>query len=316
MKDQADQATLWPVEVYEARSMGGFGERMQREREMRSIALEEIAESTKISCRMLRALEEEDFDKLPGGIFNKGFVRAYAKFLGIDEEQAVIDYQAAVMEKQQKQPSNGNGYHPGGNAEVLESLAAAAERERREPEPDQAAGFMRAAVIIICLLGIGGLAWKFLWNRPAASAPPPTQAQSFPASTANVAPTQVPTANPSSGNQTVIPAPNQTPATPPEIKPQENPAGSDSAASTASPLRVQITWKERSWVQVTGDGKLLMESELPASTTRSFRAAKEMVVKLGNAPGVEISYNGKILPQFPADQKTRILTFTPDGLQQ
>src|SRR5438270_10690878 len=74
---------------------GAFGERMRREREMRGIKLEEIAESTKIGKRNLVALEEEEFGQLPGGIFNKGFVRAYAKFLGLDEEQAVNDFLAA-----------------------------------------------------------------------------------------------------------------------------------------------------------------------------------------------------------------------------
>ena len=72
---------------------GAFGERMRREREMRGIKLEEIAESTKIGKRNLEALEQERFDQLPGGIFNKGFVRAYAKYLGLDEEQALAHYQ-------------------------------------------------------------------------------------------------------------------------------------------------------------------------------------------------------------------------------
>src|SRR5207302_2922527 len=71
---------------------------MRREREMRDVSLEEIAEATKIGTRSLRALEEQDFDKLPGGIFNKGFVRSYARYLGLDEEQAVADYMAALSE--------------------------------------------------------------------------------------------------------------------------------------------------------------------------------------------------------------------------
>src|SRR3954469_13223087 len=75
--------------------MASFGERIKREREMRGVSLEEIAESTKIGKRNLEALETEDFDKLPGGIFNKGFVRAYAKYLGLDEDQAVTDFLAA-----------------------------------------------------------------------------------------------------------------------------------------------------------------------------------------------------------------------------
>ena len=73
----------------------GFGERLQREREMRGITLDEIAKATKIGSRSLRALEQDDFGKLPGGIFNKGFVRAYAKYLGLDEDQAVTDFLAA-----------------------------------------------------------------------------------------------------------------------------------------------------------------------------------------------------------------------------
>ena len=69
-------------------AMGAFGDRLRREREMRGITLDEITESTKISRRHLEALEGEHFNQLPGGVFNKGFVRAYAHFLGIDEDQA------------------------------------------------------------------------------------------------------------------------------------------------------------------------------------------------------------------------------------
>ncbi|MFI5107628.1 MAG: helix-turn-helix domain-containing protein, partial [Terriglobales bacterium] len=85
-----------------AAAMGSFGERLQREREMRGITLEEISESTKITSRCLQALEEEEFDKLPGGIFNKGFVRAYAHHLGIDEDQAVADFVVASGGEQEQ----------------------------------------------------------------------------------------------------------------------------------------------------------------------------------------------------------------------
>jgi cytoskeleton protein RodZ len=81
--------------------MGSFGERMRREREMRGIKLEDISESTKISRRNLLALEEEHFDRLPGGIFNKGFVRAYARFLGLNEEEAVQDFMTASADYEQ-----------------------------------------------------------------------------------------------------------------------------------------------------------------------------------------------------------------------
>ncbi len=65
---------------------------------MRGVSLDDIADATKIGTRLLRALEEEHFELLPGGIFNKGFVRAYSKYLGLNEEEAVADYLEAAGE--------------------------------------------------------------------------------------------------------------------------------------------------------------------------------------------------------------------------
>ena len=72
--------------------MPSFGEKLKQEREKRKITLEQISISTKIGTRMLQALEENKFDHLPGGIFNKGFVRAYSRFVGLDEDQTVAEY--------------------------------------------------------------------------------------------------------------------------------------------------------------------------------------------------------------------------------
>lgn len=293
--------------------MGSFGERMQREREMRSIALEEIAESTKISARMLRALEEEDFEKLPGGIFNKGFVRAYAKFLGIDEEQAVADYQAAFVEKQQKQATNGHNGMPA--PDVMATLAAAAERERR-PEPDHAAGFMRAAVIIVCILGIGGLAWKYVWPRlaPATTQQQPSGPAASPAPQKAAA---VPAAQADSGPATALPLKVEAATKAPETAPGETaPTTTETATPSGGTFRLRLHARETSWIEITADGSVLMRGELSPSSTRSFQAAKEMVVVLGNAQGVDLSYNGTPLPQFASEPRARKLTFTPDGLQQ
>ena len=72
--------------------MSSFGETLKRERELRQISLREISEATKINLRYLDALERDDFRHLPGGVFNKGFVRAYAQFVGIDPETMVTAY--------------------------------------------------------------------------------------------------------------------------------------------------------------------------------------------------------------------------------
>jgi len=74
---------------------GTFGERLKRERELREVPMEEITLATRIGPRFLEALENEDWDKLPGGIFNRGFVRSIARYLGLDEEAFLAEYDLA-----------------------------------------------------------------------------------------------------------------------------------------------------------------------------------------------------------------------------
>jgi cytoskeleton protein RodZ len=78
-------------------SMGSFGEDLRMERLNRGIALEKITEVTKISPRHLRALEENEFRVLPGGILNKGIVRGYVKVLGLDEMDWITRFQRAYV---------------------------------------------------------------------------------------------------------------------------------------------------------------------------------------------------------------------------
>ena len=72
--------------------MSSFGEELKRERELRQISLREVSEATKINLRYLEALEQNDFRHLPGGVFNKGFVRAYSEYIGVDPEAMVNAY--------------------------------------------------------------------------------------------------------------------------------------------------------------------------------------------------------------------------------
>jgi cytoskeleton protein RodZ len=74
---------------------GSFGERLKRERELREVTLEEITSATRIGPRFLEALENEDWEKLPGGVFNRGFVRSVARYLGLDEEALLGEYDLA-----------------------------------------------------------------------------------------------------------------------------------------------------------------------------------------------------------------------------
>src|SRR5713101_1352137 len=83
---------------------GIFGERLKRERELREVSLEEVAKSTRIGSRFLEALENEQWERLPGGIFNRGFVRAIAHYLGLSEEDLLSEYDLARAEQKAETP--------------------------------------------------------------------------------------------------------------------------------------------------------------------------------------------------------------------
>lgn len=78
-----------------------FGETLKREREMRGVSLEEVANATRISTRNLEALENERWEQLPGGIFNRGFIRSISRYLGLDEDTLVAEYVVATNDQPQ-----------------------------------------------------------------------------------------------------------------------------------------------------------------------------------------------------------------------
>src|SRR4051812_38517133 len=76
--------------------LASFGEELRREREIRGISLKEIADATKISKRFLEALERNDHKTLPAPVFTRGFVRQYARYLGLSTEDIVNRYNYAA----------------------------------------------------------------------------------------------------------------------------------------------------------------------------------------------------------------------------
>ena len=69
-----------------------LGEKLRQAREARGITLSEVAEQTRISPLYIESIENDDYQNLPGGIFNKGFVKSFAKYVGVDEQEALQDY--------------------------------------------------------------------------------------------------------------------------------------------------------------------------------------------------------------------------------
>jgi len=121
---------------------GTFGERLKRERELREVTLDEVSTATRISPRFLEALENEQWSQLPGGIFGRGFVRSIARYLGLNEEDLLSEYDLARGE---------NG-----------SIALQKPEERIPPPPK----WIPVAVVIVFLALLIGLAFggRYAWR--------------------------------------------------------------------------------------------------------------------------------------------------------
>lgn len=297
--------------------MTGFGEKLRREREMRGVSLEEISESTKIGTRSLRALEEDDFDKLPGGIFNKGFVRAYARFLGLDEEQTVADFEAAL-----KAYRLANNY--------IEELPV-----QEEPEPRSSrSGWLVVSVLV--LVAVGAAAGYFLRARPTRVPEAQSNVQTSPVSSESHQSASSPAASPTlattpsiaaaaqSHAETPLATPTSPKSAPPTSTTQTSGARTNDDASSAdaastnsnSPIRLDVFAREESWLSVSADGRNLGQQLLAAQKSRTILAQKEVRLKVGNLGGVEVSFNGKPVNIDGEPKQVKELTFTPDGLHQ
>jgi cytoskeletal protein RodZ len=121
---------------------GNFGERLKREREMREVSIEELTKSTRISTRFLLALENEDWEKLPGGVFGLGFIRTIARYLGLDEESLLSEYDLARSNQ---------------------ALAVPAKIEERIPAPPKWLPVVAVFAVLLVLTGLfyaGRYSWR------------------------------------------------------------------------------------------------------------------------------------------------------------
>lgn len=75
-----------------------IGEQLRLAREGRGVGLREISDQTRISVRYLEAIEANDYSRLPGGVFNRSFIKAYARYIGYDEHQAIEGYTRYLRE--------------------------------------------------------------------------------------------------------------------------------------------------------------------------------------------------------------------------
>jgi len=272
---------------------------------MRGITLEEIAEATKIGTRSLRALEDQDFDKLPGGIFNKGFVRAYSKYLGIDEDQAVADYQTAMSEAQ----ASGKLTRP-------ESAPPIIVDEAETPEPVRIPWGLLIVTALVVAVGFAAKSYyaQHGWAKLRRQAVP-MQTAAKPAPTAAALDVRPPVAEP---RAEATAAPSATGAAQKEAAaPKLNAADAASSASGApTEFVVKVRAKEDAWIEMSADGKTVASELLKANNEKVVRAAKRVVLITGNPPGIDVLRNDTLLPSLGTERVKRTVTITAQDVRQ
>lgn len=260
--------------------MSEFGAQLKQARESRGISLRQIATSTKISTVALEALERGDLSKLPGGIFSRAFVRAYAIEVGLDPDEIVSQFlvELGVHESQM----GDDEIHP----EVTADDRAFLEQQRR------AALWLRIGIGVFVLLIIAAVMW---WRMsPGASQDEASTAPQAEATAPAPDVTQV----------------DNTPATSgPAVSDEFTPTAA--VAASTSPVWIELTTTDSCWVQVTTDGRVGAGRVFAAGERQRVEAQREIVLQVGNAGVVTWTVNGRPGRSLGAVGVVRTVTISP-----
>jgi cytoskeletal protein RodZ len=145
--------------------MGKFGETLRQEREFRGITLDTITQVTKISNRHLMALEQEHFEVLPGGVFNKSMVREYARVVGLDQEEWVGRYLSA-------HGPNGAVLDDDSWMRFAENASRARADSGRGNRPDQRLRWTGIGVLLLLVAGLSWFVWSYVHKKISLGPPP------------------------------------------------------------------------------------------------------------------------------------------------
>src|SRR5262245_54984978 len=236
-------------------------------REQKKITLQQIADQTHITLRQLENLEEGRYGQLPGGMYNRAFLRAYCECLGLDATRFLERYEAETPPPAEK-------------LVVLKPRNTRPFRHRSSLSP----------VIIwsaMLLISIGSLLYSRRWIADV-FAPYFSRSQELILSKPSAKPPQSQPATTAVENHPVTqPDPVTSPAIPaalPATEPKDQPPGT---------LRLEFEVVQRCWVSVSRDGDRVLVKLLEPGEDLSFDAVEQFYVILGNAGGVRLKINGK-----------------------
>jgi cytoskeleton protein RodZ len=261
-------------------SLTPFGEHLKREREMRGVSLEEISLATRIAPRFLAALENEQWEKLPGGVFNRGFIRSVAHYLGLDEDSLVAEY--ALHTKGRPEPG-----------------VVADPPDEPETQWRQIAVLMIFAIVVIATVWVAieylvPRVTAYMHKRSAAASSLKIGGESpaaFPAS-----------ATPAGSDPVTVLAAAPTPS-------------SANAAPVAASLILKLEAARAADVTVAADGKPIFSGHMNVGEVKEFAALNAIQVSSNEASAVLLDLNGLmvVLPGQPSQPSS--ITLTPNDLQ-
>ncbi len=272
-----------------------IGARLKRERLSKHITLEEIAETTRVNIETLQAIEDDDKSKLPARVFVQGFIRLYAKHVGLDPEEILSHYTKD-------------------SDDTIETRKRINVREILESESmAESPSFMSSKQIlfIILILLLGFLIYIGRQNYF------PDQKTTEPASNAQVEETiQTPTTE--TEEQPVAPVEEETPPQEPETetaveepKPAE-PGDIQPIVKQEYVLKANFT--ERTWVWIQVDNNEPREYLFQTGENFKWVAHNKIDINLGNAGGVDLVLNGKPIPKIGISGQVVRLSM-PDAAQ-
>jgi cytoskeleton protein RodZ len=268
--------------------METIGKYLKRERELRNISLKEISTATKIRESLLKAIEEDRHDLLPTPVFVKGFLIAYGKYIGLDPGDVVLRYESDLKEL--------HGY------------------EEKVPHPQRRKG-LNPRLLLGAILLIVGIAMIFLnpWRGPR------EQDQHAPARVEETPSVREETPSPPLvPKREEVARPVEGTISREEAVPAETSLGEGMAEPrqpSGGDLILQIKAVEETWIALQVDSDVPREMILKAGETFSQRADNHIKLKIGNAGGVNLIFNG--VPLGPLGDPGRIarLSLTKSGYE-
>lgn len=293
--------------------MTTIGETLRRERLRRNLDLKQVSDELKISVRFLQDMEAGNFEKLPGGVFAKAFVRQYAQLLELDADEIAKDVQ------HQLEPQAGPSLlaeTPHVNPTPI-SVPRVAEWESVSDRGGAWAGWSSTVtalglVVVVMLICSGVYAF---WQRPRHSVSVQESVQA--AAPAPVPVPQQPAAQapPAMAENPPTAAPSSEPAA---QKPETTPTTAATVPDVAAPrgaVHVELSSQGQAWIRAQADGKYVFSGTMEPNQSRTFDAESNVVLRLGNAGAVTITLNGKQLEPVGPPGQVRTVQLTSGGFQ-